>query len=968
MMWTLKRKQSTTATRMLIFVVLSLLLFWVAVGEARADGPIYVDADYSGVETGSETQPFNTLQEANDASVDGEASLIYIKAGTTQPYAAVEIDHGGAGPDEPDVYAVWPGSGSYPRIASDTANQIIFSAPYVTIDGLDVDGSAGSSTRDLITSAPDHQAAYITIRNCKVHDSAGDEGIQLKSARYSRIENVESYNNDGDGINLCCASDHSVVIGNYSHDNQGSSPPHGGFYFYDVSDLLVADNVAAHNREAGIHFDDTVTEAVVRNNLVISTTIYDPEEGFGIWLHHNADLSHIYLSNNTIVGSQFDGIRLSSGAYITVTDNIVVASGANGIRNSGAISVSNDYNLVWNSGNTDWTGLASGSHSLSLDPQFVAGSRGLEPDYYLGQTASGQAIDSPALNAGSRTALAAALDSRTTRTDGGKDVGTVDLGYHYAAFAPQLSLAAVPTAITADGVSTSTLTAMASTIDGDPVADGTTVVFTTSLGRLDNYSQVYTTTTQAGSAVAHLAGVPSRTSTLAVVGAGSGDGSDSLEVNLQPPTCAADLTSWSEYPANPIFGEGVNGGPKAYYPAVLYSPTAFDGHGDSNYYKLWFGTEDSRTGYAVSDDGLTWTVVISQLDSIGGYHAHVLYDADRFSDDSAYYKMWYWDVNNSVNYATSDDGVTWTNYPANPVITNALAWGSAPVYDAFVIYNTDGQPAAYEAWIDNNGKIYYVTSSDGINWNGDNQELLADRQPGEMSTYSRVSVLKLDGAYFMWYGASDGNGGNQSIRYAASSDGRRWQKSLDNPLLSMDDGVTWRNNRTYTPRVLYSPTRFDGHGSPEQFKMWFTGKDNDSGNYAIGFARLNPVHLSLADTSGSGQEETAGNALSLPFVVGLRDACGEAAADVTASFSVSGSPAGATGHGLSVAQGATDSSGQLSTRLTLGHLAGVYTITAASTGVLDMPAVFTATARAAAPAPEGNFVYLPMVFKSPAGD
>jgi hypothetical protein len=50
---------------------------------------------------------------------------------------------------------------------------------------------------------------------------------------------------------------------------------------------------------------------------------------------------------------------------------------------------------------------------------------------YLSHVAAGQGADSPAIDAGTSTASALGLDSRTTRTDRVTDTGAVDLGYHY---------------------------------------------------------------------------------------------------------------------------------------------------------------------------------------------------------------------------------------------------------------------------------------------------------------------------------------------------------------------------------------------------------------------------------------------------------------------------------------------------------------------------------------------------------
>ena len=66
-----------------------------------------------------------------------------------------------------------------------------------------------------------------------------------------------------------------------------------------------------------------------------------------------------------------------------------------------------------------------------------------------------------------------------------------------------VTLVANPPALVANGTSTATITATVRSLSGHPVADGTEVVFTTTLGTLMGGS-VYTTTTQAGLAVAVL--------------------------------------------------------------------------------------------------------------------------------------------------------------------------------------------------------------------------------------------------------------------------------------------------------------------------------------------------------------------------------------------------------------------------------------------------------------------------------
>jgi len=79
-----------------------------------------------------------------------------------------------------------------------------------------------------------------------------------------------------------------------------------------------------------------------------------------------------------------------------------------------------------------WTGTWGGQHNFWTDPSFVPGPIG---DYYLSHLATGQAIDSPCIDAGNTTVELAGMQTLSTRRDEAPDVGTVDVGHHYPATA-----------------------------------------------------------------------------------------------------------------------------------------------------------------------------------------------------------------------------------------------------------------------------------------------------------------------------------------------------------------------------------------------------------------------------------------------------------------------------------------------------------------------------------------------------
>jgi hypothetical protein len=92
-----------------------------------------------------------------------------------------------------------------------------------------------------------------------------------------------------------------------------------------------------------------------------------------------------------------------------------------------------------------------------------------------------------------------------------------------------VSLTASPSVIVADGISTATVTATVTDQYDNPVADGTEVVFTTTLGTFSG-DTVYTTTTQSGLAVAVL--TAPTTDGVARITARAGSVEGSVEVRL----------------------------------------------------------------------------------------------------------------------------------------------------------------------------------------------------------------------------------------------------------------------------------------------------------------------------------------------------------------------------------------------------------------------------------------------------
>jgi predicted GH43/DUF377 family glycosyl hydrolase len=209
----------------------------------------------------------------------------------------------------------------------------------------------------------------------------------------------------------------------------------------------------------------------------------------------------------------------------------------------------------------------------------------------------------------------------------------------------------------------------------------------------------------------------------------------------------------------------------------------------------------------------------------------------RVIKDGATYKMWYAASDGSAlrtGYATSDDGKNWSKHPDNPVLDvgAAGAWDEQEVSCPHVIM--DG--TTYKMWYtgkDNDGNygLGYATSSNGIVWTKYSGNPVLT--PGASGTWDHWGVLcssvLMDGtAYRMWYfGKSDSDPSIDSIGYATSSDGIAWTKDANNPVLEPGAEGEWDDFGVSGPSVI-----LDG----STFKMWYQGWQGLASSIRIGYA------------------------------------------------------------------------------------------------------------------------------------
>lgn len=294
--------------------------------------------------------------------------------------------------------------------------------------------------------------------------------------------------------------------------------------------------------------------------------------------------------------------------------------------------------------------------------------------------------------------------------------------------------------------------------------------------------------------------------------------------------------AWTKLAGNPVFSTGAQGawdGQYTFAPSVLL---------DGATYKMWYAGSGAagltrKIGYATSPDGLTWTrqgsVPVLDAGPSGAWDEKIGFPT--VLKDGSVYKMWYTGLTASdagrVGYATSPDGVTWTRYAGNPV----LSFGAAGSWDASYI----GSPnvvkvgSLYHMWYRGglNGGIGYATSPDGITWTkyADNPVITAGSGEWDHTAYHPRVVYDGSG-YHMWYSGCDPAGNLCQVGYATSPDGAHWARKgmalPQGPVGAWDGG-----GADHAAVMLVGST----------LKMWYSGFDGVS--YQIGYASTAAILL-----------------------------------------------------------------------------------------------------------------------------
>ncbi len=295
-------------------------------------------------------------------------------------------------------------------------------------------------------------------------------------------------------------------------------------------------------------------------------------------------------------------------------------------------------------------------------------------------------------------------------------------------------------------------------------------------------------------------------------------------------------TVWFKYERNPVLDIGK---PGSWDASDVSSPRVIRDH---DTLKLWYsganyGKNYARIGYAWSiDEGITWTrypsnpvlTVTQDWENGWTYSPFVIREGKRL-------KMWYTanDGFGHIGYAWSSDGVVWNKYSGNPVLRPAAqsrSWDERWIAWPSVL--TSRASRSLMMWFEahstdlSRSQIGFATSPDETSWTRASEPALAPTPTSWDSRHVRMArILIADSIYMMWY-----NGGghfylDHQIGYATSLDGIHWTK-LDTPVLSPGP-ARWERGGLESPDVM-----FDGR----MFLMWYAGREDTTRTTRLGYA------------------------------------------------------------------------------------------------------------------------------------
>ena len=283
--------------------------------------------------------------------------------------------------------------------------------------------------------------------------------------------------------------------------------------------------------------------------------------------------------------------------------------------------------------------------------------------------------------------------------------------------------------------------------------------------------------------------------------------------------------NWIKYSGNPLLN--IHGTPGSWNQSVTVPCVIFNS--DLNRYEMWFtaftgATPNPGIGLTYSSDGITWSSPTLVMTPGPASWESLFIGGVSVIKEGSLYKMWYTGaLPLQIGYATSPDGINWSKYSGNPVLSPGTGWESGGVAYPSVIKVPTGYWMFYSGEVSGGvtrtGRAF---STDGINWQKDtvhNPVLLAGGSGQWDQNNFLARVIEINDSLYMCYTAEavPGNNSTSAIGFAKSADmGITWVKDAGNPIITQGTPGNWDYGRIETGSIIYTPSElriyYDGSG------------------------------------------------------------------------------------------------------------------------------------------------------------
>lgn len=268
---------------------------------------------------------------------------------------------------------------------------------------------------------------------------------------------------------------------------------------------------------------------------------------------------------------------------------------------------------------------------------------------------------------------------------------------------------------------------------------------------------------------------------------------------------------WKKYGNSPFFGDKKTG--------TVYDPYAVFVDGKFSIYASF--RKNGAIGKIDSWDGIHWNEPIVVLEGISDTWENIVNRACVLFANNKWH-MWYCGLQNEVSqigYAYSNDGIHFIRCSENPIISAKESFEGVSVMNPSVLW--DSQRKLYRMWYSAGDNyepdvICYAESSDGICWNKYKEPVLKPNLQHEWEKYKigGCHVTELSENELLMFYIGYQNLDVARICYAKSIDGKKWERSDNNLIISPTKG-SWDSDAVYKPTVIMND---------KMIYLWYNGR------------------------------------------------------------------------------------------------------------------------------------------------